>query len=189
MDKSKLRKEIIEKRNLLDENTVKSASKTIVKTLQSLPDLKQAKIVLSYMPYGKEVDIRPLNQWILNQGKVLCLPRVINKTEMEARAVNDISQGLLKSGFGVLEPTYDNELIDTDKIELILVPGLAFDKTGNRMGHGNGYYDRFLASCSTNTILIGIAYAFQVFDSIPFDKYDVKVNKLITEKFILNLKL
>ncbi|NLE25737.1 MAG: 5-formyltetrahydrofolate cyclo-ligase [Clostridiaceae bacterium] len=188
MDKSKLKTEIIEKRKLLDESTVKNASETIVRTLQSIPAFKQAKVVLSYMPYGKEVDIRPLNQWILDQGKVLCLPKVISKTEMEARAVNDISQGLYKSGFGVLEPTYDNELMDIDKIELVLVPGLAFDKTGNRMGHGNGYYDRFLASCPTNTILIGIAYAFQVFDSIPFDQYDVKVHRLITEKFTLNFK-
>ena len=107
---------------------------------------------------------------------------------MEPRIVNNINQGLFKSDFGILEPTEDNELIDINKIELILVPGLAFDKNGNRMGHGNGYYDRFLSSCSTSTIFIGIAYSFQVFNTIPFDKYDVKIHKLITEKFTINFR-
>ena len=188
MIKSELRKEIIERRKFLDENTVISASETIVKTLQSLPELQNTKVVLSYMPYGKEVDIKSLNQWILNQGKTLCLPRVISKMEMEPRIVNNIKQSFHKSGFGILEPTEDNELINISKIDLVLVPGLAFDKNGNRMGHGNGYYDRFLSSCSTSTIFIGVAYSFQVFNTIPFDKYDVKIHKLITEESTMNFK-
>lgn len=188
MEKNQLRKEISKKRNQLNENAAKNASETIVRTLESLPDLLQAKVIFSYMPYGKEVDIKPLNQWILDQGKVLCLPRVINSVEMEAREVNSINnEGLFESSFGILEPTTENKLVDIDKIDSIIVPGLAFDKTGNRMGHGRGYYDRFLSRCPATTIFIGVAYSFQVFNSIPFDNYDVKVHKVITEEYTINL--
>ncbi|MGI6124150.1 MAG: 5-formyltetrahydrofolate cyclo-ligase [Acetivibrionales bacterium] len=188
MEKNQLRKEISKKRNQLNENAAKNASETIVRTLESLPDLLQAKVIFSYMPYGKEVDIKPLNQWILDQGKVLCLPRVINSVEMEAREINSINnEGLFESSFGILEPTTENKLVDIDKIDSIIVPGLAFDKTGNRMGHGRGYYDRFLSRCPATTIFIGVAYSFQVFNSIPFDNYDVKVHKVITEEYTINL--
>lgn len=186
MNKIELRKEISKKRKLLDINEAKKASEIIVNKMQGLADLKSAKLVFSFMPYGKEVDIKPLNQWILDQGKTLCLPRVINQTEMEPRVVNNINQGFSKSAFGVLEPTGNNELIDIDKIDLILVPGLAFDKSGNRMGHGKGYYDRFLSRCPKSTLFIGVAFSFQILDSIPFNKFDVKVHSIITEKYTID---
>ncbi len=186
MDKRQLRKEINKKRKMLDENNVKDASEKIVETLQNLLDLKSSNIVLSYMPYGNEVDIKPLNQWILSQGKVLCLPRVISPTEMEPRIVNNLERGFYKSSFGILEPTVENVLIDKANIDLVLAPGLAFDRTGNRMGHGSGYYDRFLISCSKRTLFVGVGYSFQVLDSIPFDSYDVKVHKIVTEEYTID---
>jgi len=166
---------------------VKNASQIIVGNLQNLSELKSANTVLSYMPYGNEVDIIPLNGWILDQGKILCLPRVISPTEMEARVVNDLKNGLSKGSFGIFEPTADNELVDAAEIDLVLVPGLAFDKSGNRMGHGAGYYDRFLTACSKKSLFVGVAYGFQVFDSIPSDSYDVRVHKIVTEKYTIDL--
>ncbi|NLX63581.1 MAG: 5-formyltetrahydrofolate cyclo-ligase [Clostridiaceae bacterium] len=182
MDKSQLRKEISQKRRMLDDDFVKNASHIIVETLKNLSELRTANIVLSYMPYGKEVDISPLNRWILDQGKILCLPRVVSPTEMEVRIVKDLENGLSKGSFGIWEPTAENELIDAARINLALVPGLAFDKSGNRMGHGAGYYDRFLSACSKSALFVGVAYRFQVFDSIPTDLYDVRVHKIVTEK-------
>jgi len=187
MDKSQLRKEISQKRRMLDDDFVKNASQIIVGTLQNLSELKSANIVLSYMPYGKEVDIDPLNRWLLDQGKTLCLPRVTGPTKMEARMVNDLINGLSKGPFGILEPTADNELIDAAEIDLVLVPGLAFDKTGNRMGHGAGYYDRFLTTCSEKAKFVGVAYWFQIFDTIPAYLYDVRVHKIVTEKHTIDL--
>ncbi|MGI6086240.1 MAG: 5-formyltetrahydrofolate cyclo-ligase [Acetivibrionales bacterium] len=186
MNKTDLRKYIFEKRRLLDINEVNIASEVIVGSIKELAAIKFAKLVFSYMPYGKEVDIKPLNQWVLDQGKKLCIPRVINKTEMEPRIVRNINQGLLKNSFGILEPAISHELADYYEIDLILVPGLAFDKSGNRIGHGNGYYDRFLSRCPKSTLFIGVAFSFQVFDSIPFDKHDVKLHSLITEKYTLD---
>ena len=187
MDKSQLRKEISQKRKMLNTNYVLSASGTIIKTLQALSDIKTANIIMSYMPYGKEVDIKPLNQWILDQGKVLCLPRVISTTEMEARAADTLKHGFYKGTFGILEPPIENQLIDNTEIDIVLVPGLAFDKAGNRMGHGGGYYDRFLSSCSNKTLFVGVVYSFQVFDSIPSDLYDVKIHKIVTEEYTIDL--
>jgi len=187
MDKNQLRKEIKQKRSMLDDDFVRKASKIIVGTLQNLSELRSANVVLSYMPYGKEVDVSSLNRWILDEGKVLCLPRVISQTEIEARRVNNLENGLSKGPFGILEPTTDNELIDVAQIDLVLVPGLAFDKNGNRMGHGAGYYDRFLSACTKSTLFVGVAYMFQVFDSIPADLHDVRVHKIVTEKHIMDL--
>ncbi len=185
MNKNDIRKEIIKKRSLLDDNEVNNASKIIINRLKDLYELKSAKVIFSYMPYGKEVNIKPLNQWILDQSKILCLPRVISQTEMETRTVTNINHGLEKSSYGILEPTENNELTDIEKIDLILVPGIAFDKAGNRMGHGNGYYDRFLSRCPKSTLFIGISYSFQVFDAIPSYQYDVKMHKIITENFTI----
>lgn len=187
MDKSQLRKEISQKRRTLDDDFVKAASETIVGTLKNLSELRSANIVMSYMPHGKEVDINPLNGWILDQGKILCLPRVISPTEMEARIVTSLKHGLSNGSFGIMEPTADNQLIENSKIDIVLVPGLAFDKTGNRMGHGAGYYDRFLSNCPKRTLFVGVAYWFQVFDSIPSDLYDVRVHKIVTEKHTIDL--
>lgn len=181
MDKNKLRKEIHEKRNQLTEFEVEKASKVIIKNLLNKSEFWSAKVILSYMPYGKEVDVTFINQWILDQEKVLCVPRVKNATIMEAVAVSSLVDEMTKSSFGIYEPSVHKEAFDINKIDLILVPGVAFDISGNRMGHGRGYYDRFLAQCPEHTAFWGIAYSFQVLESIPFDQYDIKVHKIITD--------
>ena len=181
MEKFIIRKTVLNKRKNLTTDEVKIASYVIVNKLTDLPCIIDSKVIMSYMPYGNEVDIRPLNQWILNQGKILCLPRVISDSQIEAVAVDNLNEGFAKGSYGIQEPDRSNEAFDIKKIDTILVPGVAFDIKGNRLGHGRGYYDRFLALCDKHTIFLGIGFSFQLLDYIPSNQYDVKVHRVITE--------
>jgi len=182
MEKNPLRKTILNKRKSLTPDEVKNASEAIVSKLKQLPVIKESVVIMSYMPYGNEADIKAFNQWILDSGKVLLLPRVLDDTNIDAVKINDIESGLVKGSFGILEPAAENESFPIELIDVILVPGVAFDRQGNRMGHGKGYYDRFLSRCKGSTVFLGIAYSFQVYESIPFDEHDIRVHGVITEK-------
>lgn len=187
MDKTQLRKELLQKRNNIDGDYSISASQAIFENALQNQKIQGAKTILSYMPYGKEANILPLNQWILDSGKNLCIPRVKDSTVMEAIKIEDLDKGLVKKAFGILEPQDNLGAIDIHEIDLVLVPGVAFDKYGNRLGHGKGYYDRFLSKCSVNTIFIGICYSFQLLESIPFSSHDVKVHYIITESSLYTM--
>lgn len=186
-DKRSLRKIMHEKRNSLSSHEVAKASGKIVEKLVNLPYVKESRIIMSFMPYGNEVNIIPLNEWILEQGKALCIPRVLDGTNMDAVKIDSIMTGLVKNSYGIYEPSKDLKPIEPEKIELILVPGVAFDINGNRLGHGKGYYDRFLLNRSKNAITLGIAYSFQVLDSIPHDEHDVRLDGIVTESEVILL--
>lgn len=181
MEKKLLRESVLNKRKSLTPDEVRKASEAIVAKLAQSSCIKGSNVIMSYMPYGNEVDIKPFNKWVLDCGKILLLPRVLNDSDIDAVRVNDIDTGLVKGSFGILEPASEKESFSTDLIDVILVPGVAFDVQGNRLGHGRGYYDRFLALCKSDTVFLGIAYSFQVFGSIPFDECDIRVHEVITE--------
>jgi len=181
MDKSAFRKFISDKRNKLSEEKVQGASSIISERIKKLPVFNNSRLILSYMPYGNEVNVLPLNKFILEQGKELCIPRVISKTHMDAVKIKNMEENLVEGHFGILEPASSLNPVNAEEIDLVLVPGLAFDLQGNRLGHGKGYYDRFLANCSEKTFTIGVAYDLQVFDNIPHSPHDVKLKALVTE--------
>ena len=106
---------------------------------------------------------------------------------MDAVGVDSLDRGFSKSRLGILEPLREKKTVNTDEIDLVIVPGLAFDKSGNRLGHGKGYYDRYLERCGENVFFIGIAYDFQVLDTIPADAHDIKMNMIVTESRTYNI--
>ncbi len=179
MDKNQLRKLMLQKRKGLAPEYVNTASAAILETLIKLSEIEKNSVILSYMPHGNEVDILPLNRWFLGNGKRLCIPRILNDQEMEAVRVDCLETGLSPGSFGIPEPGRECRAVPVHEVDLILVPGLAFDRHGNRLGHGKGYYDRFLKSHGAYTI--GIAYKFQLFDHIPTDIHDVRLDAIVTE--------
>ncbi|NMA67319.1 MAG: 5-formyltetrahydrofolate cyclo-ligase [Clostridiaceae bacterium] len=181
MNKSELREYIFKLRNSLSDINVQNASSKISAIIKDLSVFTESSLILSYMPYGKEVNVLPLNKFILEHGKELCIPRVINNMTMDAVRINNLEENLVKGHFGILQPKPSLESVNIDEIDLILVPGLGFDLHGNRLGHGKGYYDRFLEKCPEKTFTIGIAYDMQVFDTIPHYPHDVKLKALVTE--------
>lgn len=179
MNKKEARILIKERRMNLLQEYIDSASDKIFEKLLQNKDFKNSKIVMSYMDFKNEVKTDKINDFIKKSGKILLLPRVIDKETMIV--IEDKNQYSI-SPFGNREP--DGEEYKGD-IDIIITPGVAFDRSKNRVGFGRGYYDRFFIKYP-NAKKIAIAFEEQLIDDvIETDKYDKKVDILITEKGII----
>jgi len=179
MNKKEARTLIKERRMKLSLNYINSASDKIFEKLLQNKDFKNAKTVMSYMDFKNEVKTDKINDFIKNSKKILVLPKVIDKETMIA--IEDKNQYIV-SPFGNKEPD-GKEYIGS--IDVIITPGVAFDKDKNRVGFGRGYYDRFFLKYP-NAKKIAIAFEEQIIDEgIETDKYDKKVDVLITENNII----
>lgn len=145
------------------------------------PFTKAAK-VLGYAPHGVEPDIRPLLEQILRRGSTLCLPRVgWDAGTMEAVAVTDLDRSLTATRHGILQPLPSAPALALKELDFVLVPGLAFDRSGNRLGRGAGFYDRFLADQSLAAVTCGVGFELQLLDKLPTDRWDIPLHALVTE--------
>ncbi|MDD3346060.1 MAG: 5-formyltetrahydrofolate cyclo-ligase [Candidatus Omnitrophica bacterium] len=139
---------------------------------------KKARTVMFYVAFGGEVNTEGMIREAKKTGKLICVPVCKkDKTIMQPAILEDQSK-LKKGPYGVLEPV-SGGLLDPEDVDLVIVPGLAFDKHGNRLGRGKGCYDRFLSALSGSTRSIGLAFDFQVFPAVPTTKHDVSVNQVI----------
>lgn len=147
-----------------------------------LPEFKAAKTLLLYAPIHGEVDTHGIFERARQHGKQVAFPRV-NGELLEAVLVKDWAE-LQRGNFGVLEPAARKRLTIA-KIDVVFVPGIAFDLKGHRLGYGKGFYDRFLARLKPGAEKIGLAYEFQVVDSLPVETHDVDLDAVVTEKRVL----
>jgi 5-formyltetrahydrofolate cyclo-ligase len=138
---------------------------------------KKAKTVMFYMSFGGEVDTADMIKAAQKLGKIVVVP-VCGRNRMMSPCVLKDRGTLLRGPYGIREPALKKP-INLKSLDLVLVPGLAFDKKGRRLGRGKGYYDRFLSKIAKNSIAVGLAYDFQVLPFIPTTKYDVDVHKVI----------
>ncbi|MBS6007440.1 MAG: 5-formyltetrahydrofolate cyclo-ligase [Clostridium baratii] len=178
--KKELRKEIIKKRDELDctEKTIKD--KKIIEKLKDTKEYKEAKGIFVYIGFGSEINTKILIEDALEDGKEVCVPKVIKK-DMVFIKINSL-ENLVTSSYGILEPVGDKNNFNVDNLGLIIMPGLAFDKQGNRLGYGRGYYDKFLSNNKINVKKIALAYDFQILDKVPSEEHDIKVDSIITEE-------
>jgi len=153
-------------------------SEKLIAELSNLPVLENGYIAAFY-PTELEPQIIPLLKKLSNEGRLL-LPRVLNKKNMEFVLVQDIEKDLQVGIFGIMEPKADLPAFDGTPVAFI-VPGVVFGKDGTRMGHGTGYYDRFLASCKSIP-RIGVAYSAQIRSSIPQSTTDIRMDEVIWAK-------
>ena len=143
--------------------------------------LKDAQTIVAYYPLPDEVDICPFLDELVAAGKTVLLPKVIDDETMELRRYNG-RQNLKEGVLHLLEP--DGEpFTDYSQIDMMLVPGMAFDTSGHRLGRGRGYYDRFLSSLFTYHFSlitsIGVCFDFQKVSEVPTDEYDIPVDEVI----------
>lgn len=177
MEKKEIRKQYKILRNKMSEMEVKEKSDRICQNIISSNLFQQAERILAYAPLGNEVDIRPVIEEGWRQQKRIVFPKVFGDT-MRYFEISSFSQ--LKEGtFHVMEPVETN-LVDWEEA-LVFVPGVAFDRQGNRMGYGKGYYDRFFEG-KTDCVKVGVAYELQVADQLPTEENDLPVEYLVTEK-------
>lgn len=175
MNKAEIRKDIKHKKSLLSESVCSKAAFSVLEKLGDLPQFIQADNILCYHALPDELPTQPiLDKWAKN--KSLFLPRV-NGNELEILNYN--AQTLQHGSFNIQEPQGDN-IINVQLMDIIIVPAIAYDLKGNRIGRGKGYYDRLLQN--TNATKIGIIFDFQLLDNIQTDTHDIPVDIVITDK-------
>lgn len=175
--KKLLRKEMKSLRDALPHSQKLAWDRRIKEQLLDWPVLWKSGVVFCYASYGSEVDTLALIGALLSSGKAVACPRVAGERMLFCRIF-----GLeeLEPGYrGILEPI-DGCPIAEHENALLIVPGLAFTKKGERLGYGGGYYDRFL-SAGGNYAAVGLAYPFQIIDKIPMDAYDRRVDYIMTQ--------
>jgi len=178
--KRRLRRKYLTLRNKLSSNQIKKDSRKILTNLKKIPQFQEAESFFIYVAHNNEVRTEELITKLLGQDKIVTVPRIIrNKTMIPVQVFNLSS--LQKNHHGILEPVSIKKY--PKKIDLAIVPGLAFTAKGDRVGMGGGYYDKFLAENST-VYAIGLGYSFQVVDKLPTTRWDRKVNQVVTEKKI-----
>lgn len=178
MEKRDIRKQILSLRKGLSKEVREEKSENICRRLYQMESLQQAKVVYGYMPIRGEVDIRPLLQRLLKEGKELALPRVCGDRMDFYQIVS--FQDLEEGSFHVLEPKEYCRKIGADGF--MLVPGVAFDKRGGRIGYGKGYYDKYFASHKQKLQKFGIGYTIQIIDTIPTTSLDMPLDGLVSEE-------
>jgi 5-formyltetrahydrofolate cyclo-ligase len=169
------------RREQVDKDAV---SRMIWQRLASLPEYVRSVTVMGYVHMRDEVRTRSFLPEILKHGKRLVVPYCVGD-ELALFCLRDLDE-LALSTFGILEPkpklqAQADRRIDVGQIDLVMVPGVAFDRRGGRVGHGKGYYDRLLRRARPDTALIGLAFECQLFAEIPMQPHDVFMDKVITE--------
>lgn len=179
--KNQLKESMLEKRNVVSKQEIFEKSSLIKGNLFNLEHYKTSKTVMFFVSFNSEVNTHDMIKEAL-KNKIVIVPKIINK-EIEPSVIIDIDSLLPSERFGILEPI-EVMKIAYKNIDLVLVPGIVFDKEGHRIGYGFGYYDKFLKKVP-KAIKIGLAFDFQVIDKIPREMHDVSVDMIVTDKKVL----
>jgi 5-formyltetrahydrofolate cyclo-ligase len=159
-------------------------SQAIVERFVALPEYQRAKTVMFYVDVRSEVRTRHYFATALTHGKRIVVPYCVDG-ELELfhlENMDELSVGMYK----ILEPREDlravaAKRIAVEELDLIMVPGVAFDRRGGRTGHGKGYYDKLLEHCRADTPLVALAFECQMFPEIPMQEHDIFMDKVVTE--------
>ena len=180
MDKKELRRIIRERKAALTEAERRMKSEDVCRRVMETDVWKEARTVLLYVSLEDEVDTGLLTEWAREEGKTVLLPTCVGDD-----LVLKVYEGreMMKPGaYGIMEPTgRAMEEKDYGEIDLAIVPGMAFDKSGGRLGRGRGFYDRTLRKMP-RCFKMGVCWEVQMVEKVPTDVYDIKMNNVIYEK-------
>lgn len=182
--KGQLKGSINEKRNSLTKEEIQDKSEKIRDKLFSLLQYRKSKAVMFFVSFNSEVSTHGMIREAL-KSKTVIVPKVANN-EIEPSVIIDFDNLVPSGKFGILEPIEAMNIAHKN-IDLVLVPGIAFDSEGHRIGYGFGYYDRFLAKVP-KAIKIGLAFDFQVVDKIPSEAHDVPIDLVVTEERVVECR-
>ena len=175
MDKTALRKEIREKKRTMTPEQIEKASYALAQQFFATSYYREAKTLYGYLPYNQEVRTEPILLQALKDGKKVAVPKVYGDT-MRFIYLEDMN-GIEKGYAGIPEPVAD-EPVAADETALVLMPGLAFDKEGHRIGYGGGFYDKFLSAEPTHPT-VALCYDFQMLANLETEEFDVPVDLVL----------
>ena len=186
LGKKEIRTEVKKRRREADEETLHEKSLQILERFRQLSAYKDASLLLAYVDAKREVETRLLMRCAWDDGKKVAVPRVDGDGIMHfyyLRSLKDLEPG----AFGIMEPRADCRICEPEE-GLLLMPGVAFDEQGHRVGYGGGYYDRYLEK-HPHLIHIALAFEFQIFPEVPSEKHDICPDLIVTENRILGGKI
>ena len=172
MDKKELRAKIRALKRAMTEEQIVQASARLGKLFVNSEQYKQAKTIYGYLPYNQEVRTVPMLEQALRDGKKVAVPKCYGD-EMRFIYMDDLSQ--VAPGYADIPEPIADEPVAEDKTALVLMPGMAFTKNGDRMGYGGGFYDKFLAAEPEHPT-VALCYDFQMVESLPTEEYDIPVD-------------
>jgi 5-formyltetrahydrofolate cyclo-ligase len=153
-------------------------SDEVAENVMALPAVENATTVMAFSSFGSEVDTSPIIERLERDGRRVALPRVEGRdiVPVAYRSGDRVSP----TSFGALEPA-GGERVAPEEIDVVIVPGLAFDRSGHRVGYGRGFYDRFLAAVRPDALTVGICFSVQLMDEVPQGRDDRPVDLVVTE--------
>jgi 5-formyltetrahydrofolate cyclo-ligase len=183
--KESIRSSMVKKRSHMNFSEVIEKSRRIKARLFDMEEFKEAKTVLFYVSYDNEVSTHEMIKESLKMKKQIIVPKVDVTSHTILCSTLLQWDDLLTCAYNILEPRQEcvNE-VSPETVDLMILPGVAFDPQGNRIGHGKGYFDRLLEK-KTHAAHLGLAFEFQMVTMIPSEKHDRKVDKIITEDRII----
>ena len=165
--------------NGMGEEYIAGASKNIRKEILKSNEYKEAGLIFIFVGTSKEIETIPLIEKALEEGKRVAVPKCIRKGEMIAKEIKSVND-LVIGKYNILEPNDSCLVVDKKEIDLGIIPCLAADICGNRLGHGGGYYDRYLKDADFECILV--CFDKTILEKIPVDTHDIRFKKIITDK-------
>jgi len=181
-EKKRLRKSILAKRSTLTSAEKREKAEQAAHFLLGIPQLAEKKRILAFYPYGDEIDTRPFIELAMQRGQEIWLPLTLIE---ERKLIPYIYQGeadLRQGAYGIYEPDPQKCVqADVSQLDAVVMPGIAFDHKGGRLGYGGGYYDRFLPTLRRKPLLVGLCFALQVVREVPREPHDQMLDYLVTE--------
>jgi 5-formyltetrahydrofolate cyclo-ligase len=179
--KKAMRARMLAARDALDPAARAAAARAIASRIAALPSFDGAVTVLATLPFGSEWNMRPLVQAALDRGKTVVLPRVDPAARsLVLHRIADLDADVVPGFGGIPEPAPRMPVVPPRAIDCVLVPGVAFDAAGRRLGYGGGYYDRLLPLLRHGVPRIGGAFELQIVDEVPAGAHDVAVDFVVT---------
>lgn len=182
--KRALRRTVLAERDAIPGDDRSALSEAIADRFLGLPELAGAETVLAFWSFGSEVDTGPLIAGLRTQGKTVALPRIEGGDVVPVVAAPGAPMS--ETSFGAMEP--EGPALDVAELDLVVVPGVAFDRSCGRVGYGGGYYDRLLGRRREGVAAIAIAFALQIVDRVPSGAIDRRIDGVVTEVEVIRCR-
>ena len=182
-EKTRIRNEMKSELAKISPQQAAEAASAACELLCEQREFNDARSVMIFLPVLGEIDARGIARAAWAKGKRVAVPKVRAPGLMDAVEIHSLNDGLAPGVMNIIEPV-DNVIMGSDELDLIVAAALAFDRNGNRLGRGGGYYDRFINRCS-GALVCGLAFDVQLLDQVPAEPHDEPVNMLVTNREFL----
>ncbi len=190
LNKQLIRRQLLNNRKILSKRAITEQSHRIAESLINSNMYRQSKNIMLYMATKSEVQTQEIIHSAQKEDKKIFIPLIIRESnEIMPSLIQDFKTELTPGALGIMQPKEEYyRVVQPDILDLVIVPGVAFTRQGQRLGRGGGYYDRFLSRLGQHTVSVGLAFEMQIVEQIPTNEKDMPVDYIITEEGIIQIK-